>query len=305
MKRDAQKLEHRALQISLAGTVVMAVMGIGFGLFLHSSAILLDGFFSFLSMGMTGLSLFTSYLIQRPEDKRFQFGYAHLEPLMNSVNGIVILVLCLYALTQGLSVLLAGGNELVFELALYYAVPMTIFCTLMWLYEHWIASQTGSELVRVDSKEWLVDAILSSTLALGFIGGLYLQDTEYADYARYIDSLLVVVLSAFAIIIPWRVLRESVGEVLLVASPKIDAKLRGIVRRELAPYHVRMIGSHVAKIGRRYDIEINILLDEKSELFEASLERLDDVRNQLSRALDLSPDEHWISISFTQDRDWL
>ena len=283
----------------------MAVMGISFGMFLNSSSILLDGFFSFLSMGMTGLSLFTSYLIQRPEDKRFQFGYAHLEPLMNSVNGIVILVLCVYAFTQGISVLLAGGNELVFEHALYYAVPITLFCTMMWLYERWVARKTQSELVRVDSTEWLVDAILSSTLALGFIGGLYLQDTEYAGYARYVDSILVIVLSAFAVIIPLRVLRKNVGEVLLVACPEIDDKLRGIVRRELAPYHVRMIGSHVAKLGRRYDIEINILLDENSELYEAPLERLDEVRNQLSRALGLNPDEHWISISFTQDRDWV
>ena len=298
-------LEHRALQVSLGGTVVMAAMGIGFGLFLNSSAILLDGFFSFLSMGMTGLSLFTSYLIQRPEDKRFQFGYAHLEPLMNSVNGIVILVLCLYAFTQGIVVLMAGGNELVFEHALYYAVPITLFCTVMWLFESWVARQTQSELVRVDSKEWLVDAILSSTLAMGFVGGLYLQGTEYASYARYVDSMLVIALSAFAVIIPFRVLRKSVGEVLLVASPELDVKLRGILRRELAPYHVKMIGSHIAKLGRRYDIEINIQLDENSELYDAPMERLDDVRKQLSRALGLNPDEHWISISFTLDEEWL
>lgn len=298
-------LEHRALQISLAATLLMAAMGIGFGIYLNAKSILLDGFFSFLSMGMTGLSLFTSYLIQRPEDRRFQFGYAHLEPLLNSINGIVILVLCLVSFAFGVQTLISGGNDLVFEHTLYYAVPITLLCTLMWFYENWVAKRTKSELVRVDSKEWLVDAILSSTLAIGFVIGLFMQGSQYAEYARYVDSVLVIILAGVAIIIPLRVLRKNVGQVLLVTSPEIDATLRAIVRRELSPYKIRMVGTHVAKIGRRYDIEINILLDEKSTLYNAPLQQLDEVRNQLMLALGLSHDEHWISISFTQDEDWV
>ncbi len=300
-----QGLEHRALQLSLMATILMAIMGIGFGLYLNAKSILLDGFFSFLSMGMTGLSLFTSYLIQRPEDRRFQFGYAHFEPLLNSINGIVILVLCLVSLAQGVQGLLSGGNELVFEKTLYYAVPVTLLCGAMWIYESWVASRINSELVRVDSKEWLVDAILSSTLTMGFVIGIYLQATMYSDYTRYVDSLLVILLSTVAVIIPLRVLRKNIREVLLVAPPEIEQTVRSIVRRELAPYHVRMIGTHMAKIGRRYDIEINILLDEVSVLYDAPLERLDEVRYQLSRALNLDPEEHWISISFTQDEEWV
>lgn len=300
-----QTLEHRALKISLFGTVVMAVMGIGFGLFLNAKSILLDGFFSFLSMGMTGLSLFTSYLIQRPEDRRFQFGYAHLEPLLNSVNGIVILMLCLISFAFGLQSLLSGGNELHFAQTLYYAVPITLLCIVLWLYESWVARKTKSELVRVDSREWLVDAILSSTLTIGFVIGLFLQETSFAHLTRYVDSILVILLSAVAIIIPLKVLRKNVGEVLLVAPPEKEKKLRGIVRKELAPYHPEMVGVHMAKIGRRYDIEINILLNPLSTLYNAPLDRLDAVRNQLSEAIGLNTDEHWLTITFTQDEEWV
>ena len=43
--------ERLALKLSLAGTVLVAGLGIGYGLYVDSNAILLDGMFSFLSMG--------------------------------------------------------------------------------------------------------------------------------------------------------------------------------------------------------------------------------------------------------------
>jgi len=33
--------------------------------------------------------------------------------------------------------------------------------------------------------------------------------------------------------------------------------------------------------------------------------RLDEVRNQLGRALKMDPELNWISISFTQDKEWV
>lgn len=299
------RLEQRALKLSLAGTVVMAVFGIGFGLYLNAGAILLDGFFSVLSMGMTGLSLFTAYLIHRPEDGRFQFGYAHLEPLINSVNGIVILAVCSYSLMSGISGLLSGGNRIPFNLALYYAIPVTTLCLMLYLYETRMARKLNSELLRVDSKEWLVDTILTATLMVGFLLGWYLETTRYAAWVPYLDPALVVVLSSVAIVIPYRVLKRNVGEVLGVAPPEMAQFIRRTVGHTLAPYDVRMINTHVAKLGRRYDIEINVLVDEASPLFNANLETLDAVRDDLSTALNMDPADHWISISFTQDPDWL
>ncbi|WP_305810006.1 hypothetical protein [Photobacterium kishitanii] len=52
---------------------------------LGPNAILLDGLFSLLlSMGMTGLNLYAAYLVTKPDDAQFQFGYAHFEPLISA-----------------------------------------------------------------------------------------------------------------------------------------------------------------------------------------------------------------------------
>lgn len=297
--------EQLALKRSLAATIVVAIFGITYGLYLNAEAILLDGFFSILSMGMTGLSLLTSYLIQRPEDNRFQFGYAHLEPLMNTINGLVILAVCTYSLANAVSDLLSGGREVPFDRALYYAVPITFLCLALHMYESWVAKRIESELLRVDAKEWLVDAILTFTLTCGFVMGWYLETSGYKHLAPYVDPALVALMATGAMVIPLIVLKRNMRQVLMVAPSEMANRLPRLIKQALAPYQVSMVASHVAKFGRRYDIEINVLLDERSSLYNAQLEKLDEVRNHLSEVLKLDPEEHWISITFTQDSDWL
>ena len=151
--------ERMALKISLAGTIFVATLGIGYGLYVGSNAILLDGMFSFLSMGMTGLSLYTAYLVSKPDDEQFQFGYAHFEPLINVVNGLLILVTCLFAFVTGIQTIMQGGHDIILGDAIVYAVLSTVSCFSIYFFETSIARSVDSELVRVDSQEWLVDAI--------------------------------------------------------------------------------------------------------------------------------------------------
>ena len=84
--------------------------------------------FSLLSMGMTGLSLYTAYLVVKPDDAQFQFGYAHFEPLINVVNGIMILVTCVFAFMTGVQTIFNGGHDIILQDAVIYAVLSTISC---------------------------------------------------------------------------------------------------------------------------------------------------------------------------------
>ena len=84
------RTEKQALTLSLFGCITFAIFGIGYGLFVGSNAIMLDGIFTLFSMGMTGLGLITAYLVTRPSDARFQYGYAHFEPIANVINGAIM-----------------------------------------------------------------------------------------------------------------------------------------------------------------------------------------------------------------------
>lgn len=299
-KSSSEKL---ALKLSLFGTVIMAISGVGMGIYVNSDAIMLDGLFSLLSMGMTGLTLYTAHLVSRPDDDVFQFGYAHLEPLISSVNGLVILAICVLALYGGINAMLSGGNAIDLDTALIYALISTFLSFLIFFAERYIAKEVDSELVRVDSQEWLIDGILSATILCGFLLVLVLDELGYSRWNNYVDPILVSSLALAAAILPIQVLRRNLREVLLMspntpARRKVEKTLAKIAKR----YDFTDYSCHFAKTGRQYDLEINILVDDSGNW---PLERQDKMRDIIHQHMVKPLGDTWLSVSFTNNEKWL
>ncbi|WP_305812376.1 cation diffusion facilitator family transporter [Photobacterium leiognathi] len=295
--------ERMALKISLAGTIFVASLGIGYGLYVGSNAILLDGMFSFLSMGMTGLSLYTAYLVSKPDDEQFQFGYAHFEPLINVVNGLLILITCLFAFITGVQTIMHGGHDIVLGDAIIYAVLSTVSCFSIYFFETHIARSVDSELVRVDSQEWLVDAILSAAILVGFILVVIFDALGYSKWNAYVDPILVTTLSIAASILPIKVLRRNLKEVLLVAPQDGAQEHVDQVIAELSEkYDFDDYTHHFAKIGRQYDLEINILVKDENKW---TTKQQDRIRQIIWDRLEDDLGETWLSVSFTAQERWL
>ncbi|GAD31484.1 cation diffusion facilitator family transporter [Photobacterium leiognathi] len=295
--------ERMALKISLAGTIFVASLGIGYGLYVGSNAILLDGMFSFLSMGMTGLSLYTAYLVSKPDDEQFQFGYAHFEPLINVVNGLLILITCLFAFITGVQTIMHGGHDIVLGDAIIYAVLSTVSCFSIYFFETHIARSVDSELVRVDSQEWLVDAILSAAILVGFILVVIFDALGYSKWNAYVDPILVTTLSIAASILPIKVLRRNLKEVLLVAPQDSAQEHVDQVIAELSEkYDFDDYTHHFAKIGRQYDLEINILVKDENKW---TTKQQDRIRQIIWDRLEDDLGETWLSVSFTAQERWL
>ncbi|HAT6344930.1 TPA: cation transporter [Aeromonas hydrophila] len=296
------RTEKQALTLSLFGCITFAIFGIGYGLFVGSNAIMLDGIFTLFSMGMTGLGLITAYLVTRPSDARFQYGYAHFEPIANVINGTIILLLCLAALYNGLTTLLAGGREIDLGHALIYAVVSTFFCGIIYRVEADVAERVNSELVRVDSKEWLVDTLLSTTLLIGFVVAIGLDAIGYGHYNRYIDPVLVSLLALCATLIPIKVLGRNLREVLKIAPKGDVSRLVASEVEALRLRHGIECYSHLAKSGRRFDLELNILVAPGQEW---PVERQDALRQELWSRLGDTLGDTWLSVCFTREKRWL
>ncbi|MDX7779293.1 cation transporter [Aeromonas hydrophila] len=296
------RTEKQALTLSLLGCITFAIFGIGYGLFVGSNAIMLDGIFTLFSMGMTGLGLITAYLVTRPSDARFQYGYAHFEPIANVINGTIILLLCLAALYNGLTTLLAGGREIDLGHALTYAVVSTFFCGIIYRVEADVAERVNSELVRVDSKEWLVDTLLSTTLLIGFVVAIGLDAIGYGHYNRYIDPVLVSLLALCATLIPIKVLGRNLREVLKIAPKGDVSRLVASEVEALRLRHGIECYSHLAKSGRRFDLELNILVAPGQEW---PVERQDALRQELWSRLGDTLGDAWLSVCFTREKRWL
>lgn len=306
-QRKAQKIankkaEKRALLLSLFGTLIASGSGLAVGFLVNSQAILLDGIFSLLSMGMTGLALYTTQLIHRPDDDTFQFGYSHLEPLTTVLQGFVILAICLVAFITGVRTLLNGGSAVHLDFALVYAVLMTVLCFAIYFFERRIAGASKSELIKVDSQEWLIDGILSSTLLLGFILAMVLERMNYGDLKALIDPVLTMVLALFASVLPIRVIGKNMREVLLVSPAELNDRVQDSIEQIVDEYEFADYSCHFAKTGRQYDLEINLLVDDPDDW---TIDKQDEFRQVIYDRLVSKLGKTWLTISFTACKKWL
>src|SRR6266481_8237163 len=87
--------EQRILKLSIGVTVIVSLFGVAFGLLSGSLSIVFDGVFAAIDAAMSALALVVSRLVSREADnRRFQFGYWHIEPMVLALNGGTLMLLC-------------------------------------------------------------------------------------------------------------------------------------------------------------------------------------------------------------------
>ncbi|WP_253443335.1 cation diffusion facilitator family transporter [Halomonas sp. Y3] len=294
-------LEQRALKVSIIVTLVVSSLGVTFGLLAGSQSILFDGVFSTIDAAMSALSLVVARLAIREASQRFQHGYWHLEPLVAALNGAILMLLCFYAFLNAVQGLMEGGRELDFAIA--YAVVVAIACFSMVIYQKRLNRHADSEFVRIDIQGWLMAALITTALLVAFAIALLLQDTAWAHLTRYVDSALLMVLTACFMPVPLGIVRRAVREIFLIAPSAVDREVHAamvpvMAREGLLNYH-----SHVAKAGRGHFIEIHIVTAPEFGAGQG-VAVMDEIREQISAGLSIPPERRWFTVAFTADERW-
>lgn len=304
-RAHAAHLEQRTLKISFLAVLLIAVGSIVYGMLIGSGAVILNGVFSLFSLISTGMSLLAARLVARPEDRRFPFGYAHVEPLVLSVNGFVVLLLCVYALLGGIDSIRAGGREVdPVDVVLFGAVSGVI-CLTLWAHERGMARKLDSLIIKDDSREWLIDFGYSMVTLLAFAITPLLDEPWRALWGRYADPVMVSVLALIALCFPIHVLRRSLREVLMMARED-DAVMRRVdevMRQIQSEQDVIRYVSRVVKKGRMYFIEVDVVVGPDFALQTVADQDL--LRERIWRAIGKPFDEAWLSIAFTADPRWV
>ncbi|MDR5866224.1 cation diffusion facilitator family transporter [Halomonas koreensis] len=296
-------LEQRALKVSIAMTLVVAGLGVAFGLLAGSRSILFDGVFSSIDAAMAGLALVVSRLVVREASRRFQHGYWHLEPLVAALNGAILLLLCFYAFLNAVQGLIDGGHDFAFDLALLYALVVTLVCTAMTFHQRRLNRRVDSELVRIDMHGWLMAALITGALLVAFTIALWLQQTAYAHLTPYVDSLLLAVLTLAFMPVPIGIVRRAMKEVFLIAPSAIDRQVHAAMAPVMARDGLLEYSSHVAKAGRGHFIEIHVIT-RPDFAAERGVAALDEVREQIAAGLSIPAEHRWFTVAFTADRRW-
>jgi cation diffusion facilitator family transporter len=296
--------EQRILKLSIGVTVALALFGIVFGLVSGSLSIVFDGIYSVVDAAMSGLALFVSRLVTREADnRRFQFGYWHIEPMVLAFNGGTLMLLCVYALVNAVGSFLAGGRLLAFDWAITYAIVVCVACYGMYFYQRKANLRAASDLVKLDAQSWLMSALITSALLLAFLLAVAAKGTQFEGWRPYADPVVLGVLSLSLLFVPVRTVRNALREVLLITPPELDAHVREVMERAVREYRFKSFTSYVAKVGRAQFIEIHIVVNPNWPL--DSVATADTIRREIADAIGGEGPERWLTIDFTADPRWL
>lgn len=298
-----RSIEQKLLMQSVALMALVAVSGTIMGIVTGSSAVLLDGVFSFVDVVIKIMMLMTAKLVARETSKRFQFGFWQFEPLVLAVEGFFILLIVIYALSSGITDLLSGGRHVDFGPAIYYAIFFTIADTAYYLYVRRINKSLQSNLIKFDNVSWYVDALLEAAILISFVVATMLEGTEYAEWAAYIDPIVLIVLavqmlpSAIHIIVP------SMKQILGWAPSSLHNEVQEIMDRFMEKYNFKDYVTSVQVYGNTRIIEIDILV--RKNFPYQTIAEIDAIRNEIDQEIGGNPTEKWVTISFTGTRKWM
>ncbi|WP_454784165.1 cation diffusion facilitator family transporter [Legionella sp. WA2024007413] len=302
MKKQEGLHERRALKISIAATFLLSVAGILFGLLSGSLAIVFDGMFNMVDTVISTLAFFVARLLTSKGNRRFQYGYWHIEPMVLVLNGSILILLCAYAMINAIGSLMSGGHELDFDCAFVFALLVFFLSTGMYFYLIKKNRKIKSEFLRLDIQSWLMSALISSSLLLAFGLATLLQGGDYRHFTPYIDPLILAILTACLIFVPMATVRDATRDIFRMAPLDLDEKIREFLDELIRQRNFKTYTSYVAKIGRAQFIEIHIIVPKDYPI--SNIETLDEIRNEIALAIGEDTPQRWLTIAFTANENW-
>ncbi|WP_027964029.1 cation diffusion facilitator family transporter [Halalkalibacillus halophilus] len=293
--------ENRLLMISIWGAVLFSITGVALGLISSSQMVLFDGLYSFISVGLSLMSLLAARFINKKDPVRFPYGKQMIEPLVIIVKYAAIIMLCLGALFSAVDALISGGRETAIGIATAYAFFATVACFGYFRYLNSKAGQSG--FVKAEANQWRMDSILSAAVFAGFIIALILQTVGVDRLIPYVDPLMVVMASVYFLKVPLLGMVDAFKEVLDMAPHEgiqsdVSQAIESVVNNSVAiDYQLR-----VSKVGAVLFIEMDVLVDGETSF---SIQQQDRFRRRLEDTLSQRGHQHWLTVSFTADRDRL
>jgi cation diffusion facilitator family transporter len=295
--------ESSALKLSILVTALTGVAGIAAGFMIGSRAITFDGMYSFVDVILTFGALAVSKLLIQEPNRRFQFGYWHLEPLVGAVESAILATVCVYAAINAVQGLTSGGHAVSYGFGLIWAGVMSVSGMAMAIYMGRLARAQGSILLAVDARGWTMSGSLSLALLAAYGIAVALDGSAYSHWVPYVDPAVLLCMSLALLPIPLKTLFATIRDVLEVAPKDLDQRVRSVLDTLMKERGFLRYSSHVAQVGRVRFIEIHILVS--ADYRVETVQAVDDLRREIAARLEASWPQTWLTVDLTADPEWV
>jgi predicted Co/Zn/Cd cation transporter (cation efflux family) len=305
------RLEQYLLISSIGVTLIIGAMGLVFGFLTGSFAIMFDGVYATIDASMAALGLGVARLILKdalrtdddaPGRVRYQYGFWHLEPMVLALNATMLTLAAGFALVSAIMLMLEGGTEIAFDLALPYAMVVACVCFGMAWRQRRRNRTLGSAFVALDAKGWLISGSITTALLAGFVVGVALEGTAWAWMRPYVDPVVLAAVCLVVLPLPFSDLRAAMAGILRIAPEDLDAHVRSVAEAARSRHGFIDDYTYVARVGRATLIEITFVAPRGWAV--SALGQLDAIRQEVGEAVGGKGPDRWLTIAFTEDPDW-
>ncbi|SDO45123.1 cation diffusion facilitator family transporter [Alkalicoccus daliensis] len=294
--------EKRILWMSVIAAILFSVAGVTLGLLFDSQMILFDGLYSFISVGLSYISLAALKFMNQSDWEKYPFGKDMLEPIVILVKYTVILLLVTGSILAAAVSLFQGGRDFQVGPAFLYAAVSMAACLGVYVYLR-KKSHTGSSLVRAEANQWMMDSLVSVGVFIGFLGALVLQRFGYQGIVPYIDPVMVMLVSLYFLKFPLKEMKNAWKEVLEMAP---EDNVRERVQEKVAEiekqHKIEESFIRISRVGRTIWVEIDLVAGSDPSLESLSVQ--DNVREKIAEVLEGTAPKKWLTVCFMKDRRW-
>jgi cation diffusion facilitator family transporter len=286
--RSAESQEILALRLSLVLTVLFGLAAVAIALLSDSQTMTLEAITAGIDVTICILAIFVARKVHEPANQRYQFGYAKYEPLMTTVEGVLLAGACVGAIIYSARDLLHPDPvESAYVIVIYQAASFLLSVIFGWWMKR-VGTRIGSPLVRAEAELWVVDGWLALGVTAAFVASIALGRIGTEEASAYVDPAVCIVLSVIFLRKPYEILRDSVGD-LVDANPYADTvnAVEESAHALAERFHLKGIEwVRVRKAGRRVFVMVSFFEDPGE-----SLEDMDIARQAITQEMaSLHPD---------------
>ena len=271
----AESQEILALRLSLALTVLFACGAVAIALFSDSETMTLEALTAGIDIVVAFLAIFVARKVHAPANKRYQFGYAKYEPLMTTVEGVLLAGACVGAIVYSVRDLIHPDPVEDPYLIVLYSGASFLVSVLFGIWMKGVGKRIGSPLAQAEAELWIVDGWLALAVCAAFVGSMIVGRIGTAQASSYVDPVVCIVLSLICLRKPYEILRDSVAD-LVDANPYADTvnAVEESARALADRFHlVGLEWVRVRKAGRRVFVMVSFFEDPDESLEDMDIAR--------------------------------
>lgn len=246
-------LRKKAAYISLAVGVGMFITKITAYIITGSVAIFSDAAESVVHIAATGMALFSIILSSKPADKSHLYGHGNVEYFSAGVEGFLILLAAGVIIYEAVREIIAGPTLESLNVGIIFISAAGVVNLLLGIYLIGTGKKTNSITLVADGKHVLTDAFTSIGVLIGVI---LVMITSYV----LLDPVLAIIIALNIIFTGYKLIRESVGGLMLETNPEILKKISDVLISMKKDYWIDIHELRYWQSGDRTFIDFHLIL---------------------------------------------